>query len=60
VSDDIVNLLRTLEIETPWWSYGDSGTRFATFLARTLVVLLMFQRRFVSAVLQGSLKGCRI
>jgi L-rhamnose isomerase/sugar isomerase len=31
VSDHVVSRLRTLEIETPSWGYGDSGTRFATF-----------------------------
>ena len=31
MTDNIVRRLRTLEIETPSWGYGDSGTRFATF-----------------------------
>jgi L-rhamnose isomerase/sugar isomerase len=30
-SDDVLARLRELEIETPSWGYGDSGTRFATF-----------------------------
>jgi L-rhamnose isomerase / sugar isomerase len=31
VSDNVVRQLRALQIETPSWGYGDSGTRFATF-----------------------------
>jgi L-rhamnose isomerase/sugar isomerase len=31
VSDHVVGRLRALQIETPSWGYGDSGTRFATF-----------------------------
>jgi L-rhamnose isomerase / sugar isomerase len=31
VNDHVVTRLRALEIETPSWGYGDSGTRFATF-----------------------------
>jgi L-rhamnose isomerase / sugar isomerase len=31
VSDHVVRQLRDLQIETPSWGYGDSGTRFATF-----------------------------
>jgi L-rhamnose isomerase/sugar isomerase len=31
VSDYVVGRLRALQIETPSWGYGDSGTRFATF-----------------------------
>jgi L-rhamnose isomerase / sugar isomerase len=30
-SDDVLARLCELEIETPSWGYGDSGTRFATF-----------------------------
>jgi L-rhamnose isomerase / sugar isomerase len=30
-SDHVLARLRELEIETPSWGYGDSGTRFATF-----------------------------
>jgi L-rhamnose isomerase / sugar isomerase len=29
--DHIVRRLRALQVETPSWGYGDSGTRFATF-----------------------------
>ena len=31
MTDHIVSRLRALEVETPSWGYGDSGTRFATF-----------------------------
>ena len=31
MSDHVVGRLRALQIETPSWGYGDSGTRFATF-----------------------------
>jgi L-rhamnose isomerase / sugar isomerase len=31
VNDHVISRLRALEIETPSWGYGDSGTRFATF-----------------------------
>jgi L-rhamnose isomerase/sugar isomerase len=31
MTDRIVSALRALEVETPSWGYGDSGTRFATF-----------------------------
>jgi L-rhamnose isomerase / sugar isomerase len=31
VSEHVVRQLRDLQIETPSWGYGDSGTRFATF-----------------------------
>jgi L-rhamnose isomerase / sugar isomerase len=31
VTDQIIGRLRSLQVETPSWGYGDSGTRFATF-----------------------------
>jgi L-rhamnose isomerase/sugar isomerase len=31
MTEHIVTRLRALEVETPSWGYGDSGTRFATF-----------------------------
>jgi L-rhamnose isomerase/sugar isomerase len=31
VTDHIIDRLRALQVETPSWGYGDSGTRFATF-----------------------------
>jgi len=53
---DVLDRLRRLEIETPSWGYGNSGTRFHVYpwpgAARTV------QERIADAALVHSLTGC--
>src|SRR2546421_4883365 len=54
--EDVLDRLRRLEIETPSWGYGNSGTRFHVYpwpgAARTV------QERIADAALVHGLTGC--